>query len=155
MAAAGARFTSHLFNVAGKVVIVTGGSRGIGLMIAEGFVSAGARVYITSRKAGVCDKQAARLTANGPGSCVGFAADVATTEGRASLLSFVGEREAKVHVLVNNAGCNWVRARGPSLRMPHVWGAPRRRAALCLGAWVTPVPLTVAHDRVWIWLCAG
>ncbi|MTB88966.1 SDR family oxidoreductase [Aeromicrobium senzhongii] len=95
-----------LFDVAGKVVVVTGGSRGIGLGIAEGFVKAGARVYICSRKAEDCEKAAAELSAHG--ECHAVAADLGTVEGCRAFAAHVAEREPRVDVLVNNAGNIWV-----------------------------------------------
>ena len=94
-----------LFSLAGKVALVTGGSRGIGLMIAQGYLRAGATVYISSRKNAVCDQVAAELSAVGP--CVSLPADVATADGRAGLIDALGQREARLHVLVNNAGTTW------------------------------------------------
>jgi NAD(P)-dependent dehydrogenase (short-subunit alcohol dehydrogenase family) len=93
--------TSKLFDVEGKAVVVTGGSRGIGLMIARGFVDAGCRVYISSRKAEVCDKVAAEL------GCTSIPADLSTVEGAEHLAAEVASREPAVHVLVNNAGATW------------------------------------------------
>lgn len=95
----------ELFGVAGKVVVVTGGSRGIGKMIAQGFVENGARVYITARKAEVCDATAQELSALG--ECVSLPADLSTAEGRQKLIDGVGGKEGKLDVLVNNAGANW------------------------------------------------
>jgi NAD(P)-dependent dehydrogenase (short-subunit alcohol dehydrogenase family) len=94
-----------LFSIRGKVALVTGGSSGIGLMIAQGYVEAGARVYISSRKKDVCDAVAAELTKRG--TCFSIAADVATSEGRQSLVEELGWREKALHVLVNNAGTAW------------------------------------------------
>ena len=94
-----------LFSVAGKVVVVTGGSRGIGLMIARGFVEHGATVYISSRKADVCDRVAKELSA--AGTCVSVPADVSTESGARDLAAAVAAYEPAVHVLVNNAGANW------------------------------------------------
>lgn len=96
---------NDLFSVAGKVVVVTGGSRGIGLMIARGFVENGAKVYISSRKAEVCAETAAELSKQG--ECIAIPANLATAEGRKTLVEAVGEREASLPVLVNNAGVNW------------------------------------------------
>jgi NAD(P)-dependent dehydrogenase (short-subunit alcohol dehydrogenase family) len=98
--------TPSLFDVSDKAVVVTGGSRGIGLMIARGFVEAGARVYISSRKAEACDEAAASLSGLA-GSCISVPADLATPEGAAALVAAVSEQESALHVLVNNAGATW------------------------------------------------
>ncbi|MHB8376930.1 MAG: SDR family oxidoreductase [Dehalococcoidia bacterium] len=95
----------ELFSVREKAVVVTGGSRGIGLMIARGFVEAGARVYIASRKADACAAAAAELSAGG--ACVSIPADIGTEEGCRHLAEEVARREERLHVLVNNAGANW------------------------------------------------
>lgn len=87
-----------LFSVEGKTVVVTGGSRGIGRMIAAGFVSAGAKVYISSRKAAEVDKTAASL------GCVAVPADLSTADGVAALVEAV---DGPLDVLVNNAGATW------------------------------------------------
>jgi 2-deoxy-D-gluconate 3-dehydrogenase len=96
-----------LFSVAGKTVLVTGGSRGLGEMIAAGFLANGAKVYISSRKAEVCDATAARLSETSSGTCVSIPADLATTEGVASLAAAIADREDHLDVLVNNAGVSW------------------------------------------------
>src|SRR5215469_13151076 len=98
---------SDLFSVAGKTVLVTGGSRGLGEMIAAGFLANGAKVYISSRKAEVCDATAARLSADSGGTCVSIPADLATIDGVNSLASAIGDREDRLDVLVNNAGASW------------------------------------------------
>lgn len=95
-----------LFDVSGKVVVVTGGSRGIGFAIAEGFVKAGARVYICSRKADDCAKAAAELSAYG--ECHPFRADLGSVDGCRAFAAELAERESRVDVLVNNAGSIWV-----------------------------------------------
>lgn len=94
-----------LFSVEGKRVLVTGGSRGIGLMIAQGFVANGARVYISSRKAEVCEEVAAELSKQG--SCVALPADLATQAECDRLGAELASREDGLEVLVNNAGANW------------------------------------------------
>jgi len=96
---------SDLFSVRDKVALVTGGSRGIGLMIAQGLVRAGARVYISSRKKDVCDRVAADLAREG--TCVSLPADLGTEAGARGLAAAMAEREPILHVLVNNAGANW------------------------------------------------
>src|SRR5215813_7080634 len=95
----------NLFDVSGKVTLVTGGSRGIGLMIAEGFVEAGAKVYISSRKADVCDRVAGELSKKG--TCISLPADCGTEAGCRGLADALAARESALHVLVNNAGNNW------------------------------------------------
>lgn len=95
----------NLFSIAGKVAVVTGGSRGIGLMIARGFVEAGAKTYISSRKADVCDAVAAELSKSG--ECISIPADLGTEAGCRYLADEIAKREDKLHILVNNAGANW------------------------------------------------
>ena len=104
-AAGGEPALDDLFSVAGKTVVVTGGSRGIGLMITRGFVEGGARVVISSRKAEVCERVAAELSE--VGECVAVPADLSGEEACRRLAGEVGEREGRVHVLVNNAGATW------------------------------------------------
>jgi NAD(P)-dependent dehydrogenase (short-subunit alcohol dehydrogenase family) len=94
-----------LFSVTGKSVLVTGGSRGIGLMIARGFVEAGATVYISSRKADVCDRVAIDLSRTG--TCISVPADLSTADGVKHLAAEISGREPALNVLVNNAGANW------------------------------------------------
>jgi len=98
--------THELFSLAGRVALVTGGSRGIGKMIATGFLAAGAkRVYISSRKAEACDATAAELSKLG--ECVSIPADVSTVEGAKALAAEIAKREPALDVLVNNAGAAW------------------------------------------------
>lgn len=95
----------NLFSVQGKVALVTGGSRGIGYMIARGFVENGATVYISARKAEACDAAAKELSAFG--KCVSVPCDVASLAGVKQLAEKVLASEPKLHILVNNAGANW------------------------------------------------
>jgi NAD(P)-dependent dehydrogenase (short-subunit alcohol dehydrogenase family) len=96
-----------LFSVSGKTVLVTGGSRGIGEMIAAGFLANGAKVYISSRKAAVCDATAARLAETYGGECISIPADLSNVAGVDALATALKERETKLDVLVNNAGVSW------------------------------------------------
>lgn len=94
-----------LFSIEGKSALVTGGSRGIGLMIARGYVEAGARVYISSRKADVCDEVAAELSK--VGTCVSLPADLSSEDECRRLADQVADRESSLSILVNNAGATW------------------------------------------------
>ncbi|CDO59197.1 MULTISPECIES: SDR family oxidoreductase [Parvibaculaceae] len=95
----------NLFDVSGKVVVITGGSRGIGEMIATGFVENGAKVYITARKAEACDATAARLSEIG--TCISLPYDLSTVEGVTAFAKEIESREEKLDVLINNAGAAW------------------------------------------------
>jgi len=95
--------TSTLFSLAGRTALITGGSRGIGLMIAKGFIAQGAKVYISSRKAEVCDAVAAELG----DQCISLPADVSTVDGCKGLAAAYAERESSLDILVNNAGAAW------------------------------------------------
>ena len=99
--------TNDLFSVSGKVVLVTGGSRGIGEMIAAGFLANGAKVYISSRKRDACDATAARLADEYGGECISIPADVSDLDGIDALVAQLSERESHLDVLVNNAGASW------------------------------------------------
>ncbi|MDO5629095.1 MAG: SDR family oxidoreductase [Mobilicoccus sp.] len=94
-----------LFSLEGRTALVTGGSRGIGRMIAEGLLHQGATVYVSSRKAQVCDATAEELSAFGP--CHSLPADVSTTEGVQSLTRALTEQTETLDILVNNAGAAW------------------------------------------------
>ena len=94
-----------LFSLQGRVALVTGGSRGIGRMIAEGFLAHGAKVYISARKAAACDQTAAELSALG--TCISLPADVSTLEGARALAAALAQREEHLDILVNNAGAAW------------------------------------------------
>jgi NAD(P)-dependent dehydrogenase (short-subunit alcohol dehydrogenase family) len=98
---------NDLFSVKGKTALVTGGSRGIGLMIARGYVEGGAKVYVSSRKKQVCDEVAAELNALGKGSAVSLAGDISTEAGVQEIAAALAAAEPKLDILVNNAGTNW------------------------------------------------
>ena len=95
----------NLFSIEGKVALVTGGSRGIGEMIAAGFLANGAKVYISSRKAEVCDETAKRLQEEYGGECISIPADLSNLEGIKDLTQKL--QEDKLDILVNNAGASW------------------------------------------------
>jgi NAD(P)-dependent dehydrogenase (short-subunit alcohol dehydrogenase family) len=94
----------NLFDVSGKVALVTGGSRGIGLMIARGFVENGVKVYVCARKQEPVDAAVAELSKLG--ACEGFAADLTSEDDVKRLAGEISKRESKLHVLVNNAGAS-------------------------------------------------
>ncbi|RYF52618.1 MAG: SDR family NAD(P)-dependent oxidoreductase, partial [Comamonadaceae bacterium] len=94
-----------LFSLQGRTALITGGSRGIGRMIAAGFLAQGARVYISARKAAACDQTAKELSAQG--HCVSLPADVSTPEGIAALVAAFSKHEPQLDILVNNAGAAW------------------------------------------------
>ena len=96
----------NMFSLEGRVALVTGGSRGIGRMIAEGYLDAGAKVYISSRKAAQCDA-AARELSKGGGTCISLPQDVSTVEGCKALAAQITALEPKLDILVNNAGAAW------------------------------------------------
>ena len=94
--------TAELFSLKGRSALITGGSRGIGRMIAEGFLRAGARVYISARKADACVATADELSVIGP--CVSLPADVSTQGGVQQLVAAYQQHEKSLDILVNNAG---------------------------------------------------
>ena len=97
-----------LFSLQGRVALVTGGSRGIGKMIAAGFLSQGAaKVYITARKAGPCEETAQELTAQYDGECIALPIDISAMAGIDRLTGEIKQREPKLDILVNNAGAAW------------------------------------------------
>lgn len=106
---------TSLFDVSGKVVLITGGAQGMGRMIAEGFVAGGAKVYITSRKADVAAAAAEAMSAEtrgaeargAPGACIAIARDLSSPEDATALARDIAEREARLDVLINNAGRTW------------------------------------------------
>ena len=94
---------AKLFSLEGRTALVTGGSRGIGKMIAAGFIAQGATVYISSRKATACIEAAEEL---GP-QCIAIPADVSSVEGARSLAKMFEDTGASLDILVNNAGAAW------------------------------------------------
>ncbi|HVB92509.1 MAG TPA: SDR family oxidoreductase [Acidimicrobiales bacterium] len=97
--------TQDLFSIAGKTALVTGGTRGIGRMIAGGFVAAGATVYISSRKADACSEVASELSQ--AGTCIGIPADLSSEAGCRSLAAAMAAQVDRLDILVNNAGATW------------------------------------------------
>ena len=98
---------TNLFSIEGKTAVVTGGSRGIGEMIAAGFLANGAKVYISSRKADVCDATAKRLADEYGGECISLPANLAELDGIDGIISEIGSRESGLDILINNAGVSW------------------------------------------------
>src|ERR1700675_3085665 len=97
-----------LFSLHGRTALVTGGSRGIGKMIAAGFLShSAAKVYITARKAAPCEATAKELTAEYGGECIALPIDISTMSGIDMLAAEIKKREPKLDILVNNAGAAW------------------------------------------------
>jgi NAD(P)-dependent dehydrogenase (short-subunit alcohol dehydrogenase family) len=98
----------NLFSLQGRIALVTGGSRGIGKMIASGFLAQGAaKVYITARKAAACEATAKELTAEYDGECIALPIDISTMTGIDMLATEIRKREPKLDILVNNAGAAW------------------------------------------------
>ena len=95
----------NLFNLKGKIALVTGGSRGIGAMIAEGFVRNGVKTYISSRKSDPCDKKAKELSKYG--ECISIPADLTDMNEMDKLVTKIKDKETKLNILVNNAGAAW------------------------------------------------
>ncbi len=95
--------TTTLFRLDGRTALVTGGSRGIGKMIATGFIAQGATVYISSRKAESCVETAKELG----GKCIPLPQDVSTVAGCQALAAQLAEHTDKLDILVNNAGAAW------------------------------------------------
>ncbi|MDM4767933.1 SDR family oxidoreductase [Pelomonas sp. SE-A7] len=95
----------QLFSLQGRVALVTGGSRGIGRMIAAGFLRQGAKVYISARKAEACRAAAEELSSLGP--CVALPADVSAVAGAQALAQELARLEERLDILVNNAGAAW------------------------------------------------
>lgn len=100
--------TQDLFNVSNKVVVVTGGSRGIGEMITSGFLANGSKVYITARKEEALISKAEELSKKYDCNCIPVSGDISNTEGIDSLVNFLNDAEPDgIDFLINNAGAAW------------------------------------------------
>lgn len=95
----------NLFDIQGKIALVTGGAQGMGRMIAEGLIDAGAKVYITSRKADICEQAAKEMSERG--QCIGIAADLSTPEAAVALANEIKASETQLDIIINNAGKTW------------------------------------------------
>ncbi len=98
---------SKLYDISGKVALVTGGGSGIGAMATEALVRAGCKVYIASRRLESCQAVAAEMNKVGPGKVIALSADLSSAEGTASLADQMVEHEDELHILVNNSGMTW------------------------------------------------
>jgi NAD(P)-dependent dehydrogenase (short-subunit alcohol dehydrogenase family) len=96
---------NSLFDIKGKIALVTGGANGMGRMIAEGLVDAGVKVYITSRKVDDCEQAAQAMSQRG--QCIGLAIDLSTPEAAVELAEQIKARETKLDIIINNAGKTW------------------------------------------------
>ncbi|MEM8496578.1 MAG: SDR family NAD(P)-dependent oxidoreductase [Pseudomonadota bacterium] len=94
-----------MFDLSGKIAVVTGGTRGLGEMIATGFVKAGVKTYVTSRKEGACNAIQEKLSEHG--DCIAWPSDLSTCEGVDEFVKRLAAKEEKVDILVNNAGATW------------------------------------------------
>ena len=98
---------NKLFNIDGKIALITGGSRGIGEMIAAGFLANGAKVYITARKEAPLIEKAKELSEKFNGECIAIPCDLSNMEGIQKLASDYLDHEDSLDILVNNAGAAW------------------------------------------------
>ncbi|WP_379548198.1 glucose 1-dehydrogenase [Qipengyuania sp. DSG2-2] len=94
-----------LFDVSGKIAVVSGGSSGIGAMMAQGLLENGAKVYITARKVDRLNAKADEMSQFG--ECIAIPGDMSSVEGIEALVAAIGEHESHVDILINNAGANW------------------------------------------------
>lgn len=97
----------NLFSIEGKVALITGGSRGIGEMIAAGFLANGAKVYISSRKADACEATAQRLMENFGGTCIALPGNLSDSAGATAVADTLAQHESQLDILINNAGVSW------------------------------------------------
>ena len=98
---------NNLFNIENKTAVVTGGSRGIGEMIASGFLANGTKVYITARKAPALLEKANELSQKYNAECIALPCDLSTVEGIESFVNLINEKESGIDYLINNAGAAW------------------------------------------------
>ena len=98
---------TELFSVSGKVAIVTGGSRGIGEMIAAGFLANGVKVYITARKEAALIEKAKELSEKYDAECIPVPCDLSTMDGMDAFVNFIESKESHIDFLINNAGASW------------------------------------------------
>ena len=98
---------NELFNVSGKVAVVTGGSRGIGEMIAAGFLANGVKVYITARKEAALIEKASELSETYQAECIPVPCDLSTMDGMEEFAAFMKSKEEHIDFLINNAGASW------------------------------------------------
>ena len=100
-------FVENLFSIKGKTALVTGGSRGIGEMIASGFCANGAKVYITARSKDTVLETAKIISNKYDSECIGIQSDISTLAGVQELSKIIGDSEDQLDILVNNAGAAW------------------------------------------------
>ncbi len=130
----------NLFSIEGKVAVVTGGSTGIGAMIARGFVENGVKTYITARNLEQLETSALQLSEYG--ECIAIQSDLSSMEGVLGFAAAIAEREPKLDILVNNAGAAW----GDERRI----GCCRARMTLQFRRWRTADPgRSGLSDRSW------
>jgi len=98
---------NSLFNVRGKIALLSGGASGIGQMIATGLVVNGAKIYIVSRKEKQLKEVSENLTKQGPGTCYYLVGDLSSRAGCENVIKQFREKESKLHILVNNSGATW------------------------------------------------
>lgn len=96
---------TDMFDLTGKIAVITGGSRGIGKMITEEFVKRGVRTYITARKAEACEETAKELSAYG--ECIALPCDLSTVDNIRKFVADISGREKQLDILINNAGAAW------------------------------------------------
>ncbi len=101
------KLTENLFSLEGKIALVTGGAKGIGAMISQGLIEAGAKVYVSSRSAEDCASFAKKMNEMKANSCVALAVDLSKTENIDQFVNVLSEKEDSLDILINNAGATW------------------------------------------------